>query len=69
MVLVLRERLSAITSRAGIWGVGRSSRDQFFRISHTKIDEQPIFQLLRTNFDQNFQFLVQAGIKIGQKRR
>ena len=29
--------MSAKTSRAGIWGVGRSSRDQFFRIPHAKI--------------------------------
>jgi hypothetical protein len=31
------ETMSAKTSRAGIWGVGRSFWDQFFRIPHTKI--------------------------------
>jgi hypothetical protein len=29
---VLLRDMSAKTSRAGIWGVGRSTRDQFFRI-------------------------------------
>jgi hypothetical protein len=33
------ERKSAKSSGPGIWWVGRSSRDQFFRIPHTKIGQ------------------------------
>ena len=63
--IILRGIVSKILRKWKL-GVGRTSRDHFFRIPHAKLGYEPKFQSSRTNFGQNFWFWVKRWSATGQ---